>query len=245
MQINDLISELDTVRFGFKVAKIDADETDLQELLKLLAFDDVKLCITKVSLERLQLLNILEGNGFLIKDIQVTYKYDLNQAIPIINDTKNTILIREATSEDSYEMEKLARVSFSNYGHYAADSRLPIGKVGEIYGDWAKRSVEDKNVADKVFVAEVNSEIAGFLSFKIHNHDAYSYAAGGLGCVSEKFRNQNIFRLITIAGLEWGKQANLAWEEHNVLINNYPVNHSFIKLGFKIYKSFATLHCWL
>lgn len=245
MQIDDFVSKLDTGRFGFKVAKFDAEENDLQELLKLLASNDVKLCITKVSLEKLQLLNLLEQNGFLIKDIQVTYKYDLNQPIPIISETKNNTLIREATREDSFEIEKLARVSFSNYGHYAADRQLPLEKVVEIYGDWARRSVEDKNVADKIFLAEINGEIAGFLSFKINNHGAYYYAAGGLGCVSEKFKNQSIFRFITIAGLEWGKQVNLSWEEHNVLITNYPVNHSFIKLGFKIYRSFATLHCWV
>ena len=245
MQITDLISELDSKRFGFKVAKFDAEGINLQELMKLMSFYEVKLCITKVSLEKVELLNILEQNRFLIKDVQVTYKYDLDKPIPTINEKKSEILIREATTKDKIEIETLARNSFSNYGHYAEDCKLPVEKVGDIYGEWARRSIEDKNVADKVFLAEINKEIAGFLSFKINNRDGFYYAAGGVGCVATKYRRQNIFRLITIAGLEWGKQTNLAWEEHNVLITNYPVNYSFTKLGFKVYKSFATLHCWV
>lgn len=245
MYIENFISKLDTERFGIKVAKFDAEQSGLADLLEFLAANDVKLCITKVSLEQLQLVNLLEKHGFQIKDIQVTYKYDLNHPIPIIGERKNNTLIREATREDSIMIQRLARDSFANYGHYAADNMLPIEMVGDIYSDWARRSIEDYEVADKVFLAEVNNEIAGFLSFKIHNQNEYSYAAGGLGCVSRKYRNQNVFRFITIAGLEWGKQANLSWEEHNVIITNYPVSQSFTKLGFKICNSFATLHCWL
>jgi hypothetical protein len=45
--------------------------------------------------------------------------------------------------------------------------------------------------------------------------------------------------------LHWGKEIGLDWEEHNVIINNYPVNRSFVRSGFHIYKSFVTLHHWI
>ena len=93
-------------------------------------------------------------------------------------------------------------------------------------------------------VADYHGEIAGFLSFKIHTNKTDRYAAGGLGAVTPKHRDKNIFRQIAEAGLFWGKENGLDWEEHNVLITNYPVNRSFSKIGFKVFRSFVTLHYW-
>jgi len=246
MQIENFISDLDSKRFGFKIAKFDTKGVDLAIFLELIRSERVKLIITKVPLENLEAVNLLEENGFVIKDVQVTYKFELNKFIPhIISESKNEIIIRDATDNDIKGVEILAGNCFSNYGHYAADLKLPSDKVKDIYSDWARRSIEDKNIADKIIIAEINNEIAGFLTFKVYEQNGLFYGAGGLGGVAEKYRSQNIFRLITIAGLKWGKQRNMAWEEHNVSIKNYPVNSSFTKLGFKIYKTFVTMHCWI
>ena len=96
-----------------------------------------------------------------------------------------------------------------------------------------------------MIVAVYKGEVAGFLSFKIHGNDHTKYAAGGLGAVSDKFREMNIFRIIVSEGLHWGKEIGLDWEQHNALVNNYPVIKSFLKSGFYPYKSFITLHHWI
>lgn len=246
MNIDDYISDLDSVRFGFKVAKFDAEIVNIDALMPFMKINEVKLCICRVTLENIKALNLLEKHGFNIKDVQVTYRYDLDDSVPnlIFNKGLN-IIIRDADRDDMVGIEAITRDSFNRYGHYAADIKLPSEKVGDIYCDWARRSIEDRNVADKIILAEIDNEVAGFLSFKIRNKDGLSYASGGLGCVSKKLRNQKIFRLITLAGLKWGKEINLSWIEHNVLVTNYPVNSTFSSLGFRIYKSFVTLHCWI
>ena len=245
MLIDNFISELDTNRFGFNVAKLNESDFVFDPKTMIESFKDngVKLVMAKVNANDVDLINNLEGMGFGLKDIQVTYKYDLlNYEITKYNNAN--VIIRDAAKYDCHSLEEIALESFDSYGHYAADKRIPAEVCKEIYRDWILRSLDNPNIADKVIVAECDGEIAGFLSFKTHLNGS-EYAAGGLGAVSPKFRNKDIFRMISLGGLNWGKQIGLEWEEHNVLITNLPVNRSFSKLGFKICNSFITMHLWI
>ena len=245
MQIEKYISVLDTKRFGFNVAKINEFNNTPEDTIDFFKSHNVKLVLSRIPVENLALINKLETLNFQIKDIQLTYKYDLNKFHPNVIVKDENIIIRNYKTTDIPILQTIALDSFSNYGHYANDKRLDIKKCNDIYGDWISRSCEDKDVADVVFVAEYKGEIAGFLSFKILTADKQKYAAGGIGAVSEKFRNNNIFSALVHEGLAWGKEKELNWEEHNVLANNYPVSKSFIKSGFYIVKSFVSLHCWI
>ncbi|MBI4947147.1 MAG: hypothetical protein HY840_12200 [Bacteroidetes bacterium] len=245
MKINDLISKLDTKRFGFKVAKVNHFDKKSEKLLIALKKQGVKLILSKVNAEDITLINTLEELGFCIKDIQVTYKYDLTDYTPKNISFDSDFMIRDAGKSDIPKLKKVALESFKNYGHYFEDKKLDPIKCAGIYSDWIERSCKDKNIADKIIVAEHKGDIAGFLSFKIYNDNTYKYAAGGLGSVAEKYRNKDIFRMIMVAGLNWGKEMKLHWEEHNVIITNFPVNRSMSKLGFKVYKSFVTMHHWI
>lgn len=245
MKIENYISIIDSNRFGYNVAKIDKFGSSPEEILSFLKCNNVRLVLCKVPLEELSLINKLESLNFTIKDIQVTYKYDLEKYENKNDKFSSDIIVRDFNKNDISILQEIASDSFKNYGHYANDKKLDINKCNQIYSDWIARSCEDKNVADKVFVAEYNNEIAGFLSFKIHNKDSNKYAAGGIGAVAKKFRNINTFKALSIEGLNWGKKTGLDWVEHNVLIDNYPVNRSFIKTGFYTYKSFVTMHNWI
>jgi hypothetical protein len=245
MKTDRFISELDTQRFGFNVAKVNEFDTVPENLLGLLKENHVKLVISKINANNLELINKLESLDFQIKDIQATYKLELKNFILNERLEKNNITIRDAQMGDVDQLEEIAIESFRNYGHYYADKKLDPQKSNEIYGDWIQRSMKEDGVADKIILAEINNEIAGFLSFKLHNKDDYKYAAGGLGAVSCKFRNRKIFRLISLAGLFWGKEIKLDWEEHNVLITNTPIIRIFSRLGFTISDSFVTMHHWI
>lgn len=245
MEIEKYISVIDTERFGFKIAKVNDFENQPKVILNFLKNNNVKLVLTKIPLENLALINELEQLNFQIKDIQATYKFDLiNLKTNEIGKTEG-LIIRDANPNDIPELKKIATESFNNYGHYAADNKLDVKKSNEIYSDWIARSCEDCNVADKVLVAEYNGKIAGFLTFKIYSKDSLRYAAGGIGAVSKMYRNINLFKVLIFEGLLWGKEIGLDWEEHNVLINNYPVNKSFTKSNFYIYKTFVTMHHWI
>ncbi len=245
MKVDKFISYLDSQRFGFNVAKVNEFDTTPENLLGLLKENHVKLVISKINANNLELINKLESLGFQIKDIQATYKLELKNFIINENLKKNNITIRDAQIDDIDQLEEIAIESFRNYGHYYADKRLDPKKSNEIYSDWIQRSMKEDGVADKIILAEINNEIAGFLSFKLYNKGDYKYAAGGLGAVSRNFRNKKIFRLVSLAGLLWGKEIKLDWEEHNVLITNTPVIRAFSSLGFTISDSFVTMHHWI
>lgn len=234
---------MDSNRFGFKIAKVNNFEDSPDNLVKELKGIGVKMIICKIACENLALINKLEQLNFNIMDFQVTYRYDLLKYVynTLID---SDIIIRIAKSTDKKALKIIALESFYQYGHYFADKRLDQAKCNEIYKDWVSRSIENPEVADIVFVAEKAKELAGFLSFKIIKNESSS-AVGVQGAVSKKFRNQNVFKLLAMQGLKWGSELKLSWEEHNVLLTNYPVNRSFLSIGFVPYKSFITMHGWL
>lgn len=244
MKLEEYVSLMDTERFGFKIAKVNEFNFDIREILSFLKENSVELVISKVNANDLLLINKLEDEGFRIKDIQVTYKYDLKDYKINRNHDNPNIIIRNAEISDVGNLEAIALESFKNYGHYSADNKLDKDKCNDIYKDWINRSVNNAKVADKIIVAEVDKEVAGFLSFKKNEKPPF-YSAGVLGAVSKKFRNQNLFRMINIEGLNYGKEEGLEWIEHNVLITNLPVNKAYTNLGFSVYRSFITMHVWL
>jgi hypothetical protein len=239
------ISVLDTERFGFGIAKTDFSNIEPKDAINGLKELGVRLIMSRVSGKNIALINKLEELGFLVKDNQLTYRYELDGSLPSISEEDFKYNTREVLEKDIPQLVKFTEESFSGYGHYFADERLDRKKCQEIYEDWVYRSCTDKKVADKVFVAESKGEAIGYLSFKIFRKGEHKYAAGGLGSVSREFRNKSIFRAITVHGLKWGKEMKLDWEEHNVLSTNFPVNRSFSKLGFGIVASYVTLHGWI
>lgn len=241
MDFNRYHSKLDTERFGFNIAKINEFNYPIFDMLKSLKSGGYNLIISKVNANNIKLINELEQHGFEIKDIQVTYKFTLPNHSPFTPAVNAKI--RNAELSDRNVLFDIAKKSFKDYGHYSADKRLDSEKCNEIYSDWIVRSF-DKQVADNILIAEIDGRVAGFLSHKIYQSDN-KYAAGGIGAVDPDYRNKNVFQEITIAGINWARENNCEWVEHNVLITNYPVNRSFSGLGFKISNSFVTFHKWL
>lgn len=242
-------SEIDSNRFGIKIGKINETIFEYQY------FDDIinhffqekyDLIFARIDVKSIKYINKLEKNGFTVKDIQTTLHYNLK------NKTKNDLPkkskhfnVREFKKTDIEMFVKITRLSFNGYGHYFADDKLLKKDCLDSYGDWAYNTCTDPTIADKIFVVDLDGEIIGFLSFKIHERNGKRYGVGGIGAVHPEYRNLGVFRDITIAGLEWGIDNNLDWEEHNVLTDNFPVNKSFIKLGFKPEKLVLTLHGWI
>lgn len=239
------ISEIDTNRFGFKIAKINSFDKKPELILNELRELGVKLIFSKINAKEISLINELESLGFRLKDGQLKYKFDLKkQSVLSLPKLSDEIEIREFISGDEDQVLEILSESFQGYGHYFADDKLSKLDSLEVYKDWGIKSCLDKRVADKVFIAEVDNCVAGILAFKIRQEEGY-YAESTLGAVSSKYRGLSVFKQLAIKGLNWGVQERFHWEEHNVLVTNFPVNSSFSSLGFKVKDSFYTLHCWL
>ncbi len=245
----EIFSKIDSDRFGIKVGKVTEEDffaSNTESVIQYFFQEKYDLIIARIDFKWVHFINKLENFGFKIKDAQNTLFYDLKGKTKADLPKKfSQFDIREFKPSDILTFVKLTRASFDGYGHYFADDRLNPNDCLDAYGDWAYNTCTNPKVADKIFVAELNNEIIGYLSFKTYKENGDNYAAGGMGAVNPKYRSLGIFRDVTIAGLEWGIDNKLDWEEHNVLANNFPVNKSFIKLGFKPEKFVITLHGWM
>jgi len=241
----DYISQIDTQRFGFKIARInDAARLMTAGFIPSLKEQGIALIIARIDSENLPAINALEDAGFRIKDIQTTWRHTAGEPI---NDKhfNSDIIIRPATTADIPAVTAIAQQAFDRYGHYFADQRLDKDRCREIYPQWAALSITDKKTADQMLVAVHNEKIAGFASIKIVEKDGEKYSAGGIGAVSEESRGQNICPSLVIAALRWGQEKVPTWQEYDSLAINYPINRVFTKVGFRQSGSSVTLHGWL
>lgn len=243
------ISELDTLRFGFKIAKVNNFDSNTENQIYKLKKFGVKLIISRINSRNINLINELEDLNFRIKDTQLTFSHDLKNIDQLINELsdkeKENVLIQEAQEADTDIVGKIAYNAFRGYGHYAADNRMDSEKSNEIYRDWAQKSCIDKSIADYMFIAKINSQIAGFLSLKINRENENVYGIQHLGAVDENYRNFSVFRLLILKCLLVGIEKNHDWQQTFLLSTNIPVIRSYFKMGFKISDSNHTMHCWL
>lgn len=246
--VKNIYSKLDSNRFGYKIGKVDetffSGSPLVYDGIRYFKDNNYDLIIARIKLNRPEIINGLTTHGFHMRDIQHTQCFDLHNT-PMPNPSGKA-LVREYKSSDLNRIVELTRLCFNNYGHYFADDILSKSDCLDAYGDWAYNTCAKPNVADKIFVAEIDDNVVGYLSFKNGVSDnGYSYSAGGIGAVDPSYRNQEIFSDITKVALQWGFDEGMEWHEHNTLINNLPVNRVFTKIGFNPTNHVMTLHGWM
>jgi GNAT superfamily N-acetyltransferase len=242
VKVNQYVSVFDTRRFGIKVAKLDRVDEETPAVVAALADEGTKLVIARISAADVAGINRLEAIGFRLKDFQVLQRFDLREPF---KRRPSAVVVRDLDRGQVEDVVKVAAASFAGYGHYAADDRLNREQCRDGYTDWVRRSCEDRTVADKVIVADLDGTVVGFLTLKLFESGGQKFAAGGIGAVAPAYRGHGVFSSIVVHGLEWGKNVGLDWEEHGALITNYSVNRVFSHIGFKIVDASVTLHAWL
>ena len=247
MNLQKYISDIDTARFGFKIARINDFDIEPSLLVPALKEFDVKLIITRLSLVQIHLINQLERLGFEIKDTQVKYIFYLEKdKLPEIPVSKENLIIKDFVKEDADKIITMAKKSFTGYGHYNNNPYLKKNVVEEIYSDWVSETIkEGSKLADKILVASYNGEPAGFYAIKIEQDQHIRQATSVIAFVDEQFRNLNIMKLLMHRMVAWCREQNLTLMEHYVLLTNLPMNKIHTKLGFSIADSYVTMHHWI
>ena len=244
LSLDDYISPLDTERFGFKIAKVDFNNSDeVGEIVSFLNQQEVVLIITKVSCENIDLINQLEKAAFKTMDFQVSYDYYGTKENQIqIN--KSGFPVREIRSVDIPQLIQIAESSFDGFGHYSADKRLDRKTCVEIYKDWTRNVCTRKEFADIVFAAYDAEKPIGFFAFKTKQLNNEPMATGKIGAVSYEYAGKGIFQSLIRRGMEWAASKNLILRDVKVHATNYSINAAFAKMGFRIRNAQITMHYW-
>lgn len=234
------ISPLDQDRFNIKVAK--AHITDVRGFEKVVRFCDknsVELLISRCNGELLNIVHLLEKNGFLLMDTLIYFTFDLKKK-NIPTDPGNVVVRKIRTGEELL-VKEAAALSFKGYfGHYHADNRLEQSKSDEIYIDWAYRSAI-KEAADEVLVAEINDQIVGFATLKLNSKEEGEGVLFGIIPAAQRL---GIYSSFIIQGLIWCQQNGCQSMIVSTQIINIPVQKVWTRVGFEPAKFYYTFHKW-
>jgi len=240
--IENYFSKLDTDRFGFRVAKISNNIENPDLIVKELKEISTKLIIARVDFKNIKLINQLEKIGFLYKDAQMTFNFDLQKGLPI--HSQNEFILTAYNSRHFTQIMEMTKSSFNNYGHYFADEKLNRNKCLAVYIDWITRCCENTEVADNIVIAEKNDLAIGYLALKTYDNKSERYVAGVIGAVAPEYRKMGVFQAINIESILLAKKLGVDRIENNVLVTNYPVMKSYTSLSYNIIRSEITMHYW-
>jgi hypothetical protein len=236
------ISDLDTARFGFPVARV-AEWSGLnpEELSRDLKAHGIKLIISKVN-EAMS--ESLRNAGFEEMDTIIHYYRDMQDVEEIPKPGKNDMSFRLAECDDIDKLKSIAAVAFRG-GHYFNDKKLNPEISSEIYQDWIERSCNGE-LADRVYLAEVRGEIAGFATIELREKEGLSGLWAGIGATHPDFRNMGVCRHILEYGLsEYLRHKRYGFFGSAVSDSNRSVKKVFEYLGCHPKESFIVFHKWL
>jgi ribosomal protein S18 acetylase RimI-like enzyme len=237
---NIAFSEIDSERFGVRVARAQVEGKNLSQIIDSCAVEQIKLLIARCATKELRTIQEMESRGFLLMDTLVYYSFDLTKgAIP---DDASSAHVRKIARDDAAQLEAVAAAAFKGYfGHYHADSRLDQGKCDEGYVSWAVRSCTSKQVATEVLVAEIDNEIVGFLTLRLNSPEEME---GLLFGVAPEGQGIGVGHSLMVNGLKLCKKQQVKRMVISTQVTNVAVQKVWCRVGFEPAHSYYTLHKW-
>lgn len=236
-----VLSELDYGRFGVRTARADdVTAASLGPVLEFCRSHEVVFLIARCSTQAMDAVHAMQRGGFTLMDTAVCQLFD--SSITAIPDQRGDAVIRDAQPGEGSCIADVAAASFAGFtGHYHADPRLDPRLCDQVYTSWAKRSAVSRAVADQVLVAQLDGQIAGFLTLKIR-----SPACGdlGLGGVLPSHRRLGIFRSLFVGAIRWFASRAVPVTSNTTQVTNVAVQGICYDLGFKPSHSQYTFHKW-
>ena len=238
-------SEVDSERFGVRVARAHVDGNNLQQAVEFCAAERINLLIARCPTTELHAAQKMEGLGFSLMDTLVYYSFDLTKrAIP---DRSSEAHVRKFVLEDKAQIERVAAGAFKGYhGHYHADPRLDPKKCDEGYVSWAVRSYTSKQVATEVLVAEREKKIVGFLTLRLNGPKLNSpkEVEGVLFAVAPEAQGTGVGHSLLAEGLKWCKEQRASDMVISTQVTNLAVQRVWCRVGFEPAHSYYTFHKW-
>lgn len=235
------LSPLDEERFGVRTAKAFAvTAARLPAVLEFCRARAVRLLIARCRADDLEAAQAMERAGFLLMDTLVYYVLDLGVAHP--GRTGSDVLVRPLAAGEAAAVEAIAAAAFRGYaGHYHADPRLDRERCDAVYTSWARRSCEQREVADAVLVAERAGRLIGFATLKAADAEV---GEGVLFGVAPAAQGTGVYGALTDASIAWWRTRGARRMRVSTQLGNVAVQRAWVHRGFVLERAVYTFHRW-
>ncbi len=228
---------MDEERFGIRTARADnVGVQSLSEVLESCRHQRVALLIARCPAKDPKAAQAMEEAGFRLMDTLIHYIIELDDIRP---PTHDEIGVRPIRAGEEALVEAIARQSFSGFGHYHADSRLDRHQSDEVYASWARRCCAGA-AADRTFIAELDGSPSGFGAFRCNADEGEMV----LGAVSPWARGHGVYRVITLAGMEWCHRQGARRMHAATTVTNTAAQRAWLRAGMLPDSVSYTFHKW-
>ncbi|MET0231144.1 MAG: GNAT family N-acetyltransferase [Rhodanobacteraceae bacterium] len=233
-------SPSESLRFGLRVFRAEADAIDAQALAEAIDREHVDVAILRVPAQALGSLQTLRVRGLapIVADTIVRYEASLPLA-PLVLD--ESVTLRPATARDAQYLETLAREIFDGYvSHYHANPLFPAAKIADGYGEWAASHVSAGRAGAIAWLVESHGEVAGFSCCRID--EATGLAIGVLNGVLPAFRGRGVYRGMLRRMLSDFGERGLARFAISTQVQNFAVQRIWVAEGLALTRTDNTVH---
>lgn len=227
-----------------------ASEKLLQFVIDKAKSQNVDFLLCKRYTNDVMLIHTLEKAGFLYMGTLLDYVYDFdNPKFDLIEPPAlaEGFSLGLTGSQDVDELTKVAQTAFRNhFGRFNSDPLISEQQAVNIYEEWLKSSCA--GWADWILVLKKEGRIIGCSVWKkpsqLEQRNGISIGHYSIGLVHPAFQGQRLFSILTHEGMKLLRNHS-RYLEGPVHINNFPVQRSYTKLGWKICDGRHSFHKWL
>ena len=184
-----------------------------------------------------QTLALADGNGFRWVDERLTF-IRVHGDVEVSADLDLTG-IRRATVDDSPILGETAGDAYE-FSRYYFDGKFPRDLCHKFYRDWIQKSVTG-GFDDVVFVAEVEGQVAGYISCR---RASSNLGQIGLVGISSSYRGRGLGAKLLRRALEWFEEEDLPRVEVVTQGRNLPAQKLYRGAGFALERSERWYHKW-
>ena len=222
------IAALHTLRINPDIVKYALDFCEKEQVKCLYYLSD---CHDALSVK------LAELNRFHFVDIRLTFENDLKECICQKGD--KILKIRESTTDDICACQNIARKSYVDSRYYF-DQHFSKEICEKFYSNWVARSIAERN--DKVFVAEINGEIAGYLTCNLTPRGEQGRIL--LVGVDEVAKGAGVGTSLVNHALDWFRDQGVSSVEVVTQGRNVTAQRLYQKCGFRTLKTQLWYHKW-
>jgi dTDP-4-amino-4,6-dideoxy-D-galactose acyltransferase len=185
-------------------------------------------------------IELAEEFGFNLVDLRLKMVRDLLSP-PGEDESGSGIRFRPATDNDRPALEKIAEESFRN-SRFFFDRNFPREDCEKLYRVWIRKSLRGEyGTRDRVFVAEVDEQVTGFISCDVRHPSTGLIILVG---VRSDFQGRSIGKKLLHYVLRWMADQGLTRVEVVTQGRNVPAQILYQRTGFHTIETRLWYHKW-